>query len=147
MPSPVRGRGRTALRRWPSGFALALRQSTGFVESMPRLIDLGWTVPTFSTLGPCQKTHAEPHLHRQAGLDRCIAVVGLSAASAGRRGLPDHGGIKPDRQRAAARERVRHCARTNGASMAHCRLASSGSCKWRVSVSLMLSSYHTGFTR
>jgi hypothetical protein len=36
------------------------------------------------------KRHAEQHLHRQAGLDRGIAVVGLAAALADRRGLPGH---------------------------------------------------------
>lgn len=49
--------------------------------------------------------HAEQHLHGQTGLDGGVTVVGLSATFAGRRGLPDHGGIKPDRQRAAAPER------------------------------------------
>ena len=42
--------------------------------------------------------HAEQRLHRQAGRDRGIALVGLSATFAGWRGLPDHGGIEPDRQ-------------------------------------------------
>ena len=70
---------------------------------------------------PCRlpQRHAEQHLHRQAGLDRRITVVGLSAPFAGRRSLPGHGGIKPalrrlqaiafrptDRQRAAALERL-----------------------------------------
>jgi len=31
-------------------FGMALRQTTGFVESLPRLIDLDWAVPNFSTL-------------------------------------------------------------------------------------------------
>ena len=31
-------------------FGLALRQTTGFVESLLRLIDLDWAVPNFSTL-------------------------------------------------------------------------------------------------
>ena len=63
--------------------------------------------------------HAEQHLHGQAGLDGRVAVDGPSAALAGGRSLPAHGGIKPalrrlqeiayrptDRQRAAALERV-----------------------------------------
>ena len=37
-------------------FGMALRQTTGFVESLPRLIDLDWTVPNFSTLNRRQKT-------------------------------------------------------------------------------------------
>ena len=31
-------------------FGMALRQTTGFVESLLRLIDLDWVVPNFSTL-------------------------------------------------------------------------------------------------
>ena len=39
-------------------FGMALRQTTGFVESLLRLIDLGWTVPDFSTLSRRQKSLA-----------------------------------------------------------------------------------------
>ena len=31
-------------------FGIALRQTTGFVESLLRLVGLDWTVPNFSTL-------------------------------------------------------------------------------------------------
>lgn len=31
-------------------FGMALRQTTGFVESLLQLIDLNWAVPNFSTL-------------------------------------------------------------------------------------------------
>lgn len=41
----------------------------------------------------------------QAALDGGIAVVTLSAALAGRRSLPGHRGIEPDRERAAALKR------------------------------------------
>lgn len=37
-------------------FGMALRQTTGFVESLLRLIDLDWAVPDFSTLSRRQKT-------------------------------------------------------------------------------------------
>lgn len=37
-------------------FGMALRQTTGFVESLLRLIGLDWTVPDFSTLSRRQKT-------------------------------------------------------------------------------------------
>src|SRR5918997_780430 len=37
-------------------FGMALRQTTGFVESLLRLIGLDWTVPNFSTLCRRQKT-------------------------------------------------------------------------------------------
>ena len=39
-------------------------------------------------------------------MDGCVAVVRLSPALASRRGLPRHGGVEPDRQRAAALERL-----------------------------------------
>lgn len=37
-------------------FGLALRRTTGFVESLLRLTGLNWTVPNFSTLSRRQKT-------------------------------------------------------------------------------------------
>jgi len=37
-------------------FGMALRQTTGFVESLLRLTDLDWAVPDFSTLCRRQKT-------------------------------------------------------------------------------------------
>jgi hypothetical protein len=37
---------------------MALRQTTGFVESLLRLIGLYWTIPDFSTLSRRQKTLA-----------------------------------------------------------------------------------------
>lgn len=37
-------------------FGLPLRQTTGFVESLLRLVGLDWTVPDFSTLSRRQKT-------------------------------------------------------------------------------------------
>jgi len=39
-------------------FGMALRQATGFVESLLRLVGLDWTVPDFSTLSRRQKTLA-----------------------------------------------------------------------------------------
>ena len=44
-------------------------------------------------------------LHPCSSFVFLTTVVGLAAALACRRSLPDHGGIKPDRQRAAALER------------------------------------------
>lgn len=37
-------------------FGMALRQTTGFVESLLRLVGLDWAVPNFSTLSRRQKT-------------------------------------------------------------------------------------------
>ena len=39
-------------------FGMALRQTTGFVDSLLRLIGLDWAVPDFSTLSRRQKTLA-----------------------------------------------------------------------------------------
>jgi len=39
-------------------FGMALRQTTGFVESLLRLVGLDWTVPVFSTLSRRQTTLA-----------------------------------------------------------------------------------------
>ena len=39
-------------------FGMALRQTTGFVESLLRLVGLDWSVPDFSTLSRRQKTLA-----------------------------------------------------------------------------------------
>ena len=55
--------------------------------------------------GRVPECHAEQHLPGQACLDRGITVIELPAALAARRGLPSHGGIRPDRQRPTALER------------------------------------------
>ena len=39
-------------------FGMALRQTTGFVESLLKLAGLDWSVPDFSTLSRRQKTLA-----------------------------------------------------------------------------------------
>lgn len=39
-------------------FRMALRQTTGFVESLLRLVGLEWAVPDFSVLSRRQKTLA-----------------------------------------------------------------------------------------
>ena len=85
--------------------------------------------------GRLPERHAKQHLHRQTGLDCRIAVARLSAALSGRRGLPGHGGVEPDLQRATALERfivgrpVPGLVGGGGAGL------------------LMPSSYHAGFTR
>ena len=45
-------------------FGMALRQTTGFVESLLRLIGLDWDVPDFSTLSRRQKALAVNIPHR-----------------------------------------------------------------------------------
>ena len=71
----------------------------------------------------CSRSHPDGFLILRTTAD------GLAAPLAGRLRRPQHGRIKPDRQRPPALERVRHRARTSGASMAHCTRTSSGSCK------------------
>ena len=70
------------------------------------LVQTDQVLQALDEVGRLPQRHAEQRLHRQAGLDRGIALVGLSATFAGWRGLPDHGGIEPDRQLTATLERV-----------------------------------------
>ncbi|PWK56868.1 DDE family transposase [Silicimonas algicola] len=42
----------------PGLFGMALGQTTGFVESLLRLVGLDWIAPDVSTLSRCQKTMA-----------------------------------------------------------------------------------------
>jgi hypothetical protein len=51
-------------------FGMALRQTTGFVESLLRLADLDWTVPDFSTLSRRQRTLRQ---HSLSWLQRAVA--------------------------------------------------------------------------
>ncbi len=86
-------------------------------------------------------------LQGQAGLDRGIAIVTLSAARACRRSLPDHGGIKPAYRRLRAIAR-RPIDRQRAAPLQ--RFALGGPVPGLVGGGVGLripSSYHTGFTR
>lgn len=58
---------------------MALRQTAGFVESLPCLIVLDWDVPDFSILGRQQKTPAViiPHRRSQAPLHALIENTGI----------------------------------------------------------------------
>ena len=66
-------------------FGLALRQTTGFVESLLRLIGLKWTVPDFSTLSRRQKTLAVniPHRGAQGPLHLLIDSTGIKVEGEG----------------------------------------------------------------
>lgn len=55
--------------------------------------------------GCLTERHAEEDLHRQACLDRGIAILRLPTSLAGRRRHPDHVRIEPDRKGAALLER------------------------------------------
>ena len=65
MPTGRRGRRQTysdtAIQTCPTMkvlFGMALRQTTGFVENLLRLIGVNWAVPDFSTLSRRQRTLA-----------------------------------------------------------------------------------------
>ena len=62
-------------------FGMALRQTTGFVESLLRLVGLDWDVPDFSTLSRRQKTLAVniPHRGSQGPLHLLIDSEPVSA--------------------------------------------------------------------
>jgi hypothetical protein len=77
-------------------FGMALRQTTGFVESLLRLIDLDWDVPDFSTLSRRQKTLAVNLSHRtsQGPLHLLIDSTGIKVEGEGEWNARKHGGAK-----------------------------------------------------
>ena len=66
-------------------FGMAMRQRTGFVESMFRLIGLDWDMPDFRTLSRRQKTLAvnNPHRGSQGPLHRLIDSTGIKVDGEG----------------------------------------------------------------
>ena len=72
---------------------MALRQTTGIVESLLRLIDLDWPVPNFSTLSRRQKTLRVNILYRayQGPLHLLIDIEPVSATGFERTGEGDQG--------------------------------------------------------
>ncbi len=77
-------------------FGMALRQTTGFVESLLRLIDLEWTVPDFSTLSRRQKTLKVdiPYRGSQGPLHLLIDSTGIKVEGEGEWNAREHGGAK-----------------------------------------------------
>jgi hypothetical protein len=77
-------------------FGMALRQTTGFVESLLRLIGLDWDVPDFSTLSRRQKTLAVNLLHwgSQGPLHLLIDSTGIKVEDEGEWNARKHGGPK-----------------------------------------------------
>ena len=75
-------------------FGMALRQTTGFVESLLGLIGLDWDVPDFSTLGRRQKTLAVniPHRGAQGPLHLLIDIEPVSATGSSEPARGDQGG-------------------------------------------------------
>jgi hypothetical protein len=66
-------------------FGMALRQTTGFVESLLYLIGLDWEVPAFNTPGRRRKTHAAsiPHRGAQGPLYLLIDSTGIKVEGEG----------------------------------------------------------------
>jgi hypothetical protein len=77
-------------------FGMALRQTTGFVESLLRLIGLDWAVPDFSTLCRRQKTLKIniPYRGSQGPLDLLIDSTGIKVEGEGEWNTRKHGGSK-----------------------------------------------------
>ncbi len=77
-------------------FGMALRQTTGFVESLLGLISLDWTVPDFSTLSRRQKTLAVniPYRGSQGPLHLLVDSTGINVEGEGEWNARKHGGSK-----------------------------------------------------
>ena len=77
-------------------FGMALRQTTGFVESLLRLIGLDWAVPDFSTLSRRQKTlkvHI-PYRGSDGPLHLLVDSTGIKVEGEGEWNARKHGGTK-----------------------------------------------------
>lgn len=77
-------------------FGMALRQTTGFVESLLRLIGLNWSVPDFSTLSRRQKTLKVniPYRGSHGPLHLLIDSTGIKVEGEGEWNAGKHGGPK-----------------------------------------------------
>lgn len=77
-------------------FGMALRQTTGFMESLLQLIGLDWAVPDFSTLSRRQKTLAVniPFRRSQGPLHLLIDSTGIKVEGEGEWNARKHGGAK-----------------------------------------------------
>lgn len=77
-------------------FGMALRQTTGFVESLLGLIGLHWEVPDFSTLSRRQKTLVVniPHRGSQGPLHLLIDSTEIKVEGEGEWNARKHGGTK-----------------------------------------------------
>jgi len=77
-------------------FGMALRQTTGFVESLLRLVGRDWAVPDFSTLSRRQKTLAVtiPYRGSPGPLNLLIDSTGIKAEGEGEWHARKHGGAK-----------------------------------------------------
>jgi hypothetical protein len=80
----------------PGRFGMALRQTTGFVESLLRLVGLDWAVPDFSTLSRRQKTLKVNIPYRGSGgpLHLLVDSTGIKVEGEGEWNARKHGGTK-----------------------------------------------------
>lgn len=77
-------------------FGLPLRQTTGFVESLLKRVELDWSVPDFSTLCRRQKTLsvAIPYKGSAGPLHLLVDSTGIKAEGEGEWNARKHGGSK-----------------------------------------------------
>ena len=77
-------------------FGLPLRQTTGFVESLLKLVGLDWSVPDFSTLCRRQKTLsvAMPYKGSAGPIHLLVDGTGIKAEGEGEWNARKHGGSK-----------------------------------------------------
>ena len=77
-------------------FGMALRQTTGCVESLMRLIGLDWAVPDFSTLSRRQKTLkvSIPYCGSDGPLHLLVDSTGMKVEGEGEWNARKHGGAK-----------------------------------------------------
>jgi hypothetical protein len=77
-------------------FGMALRQTTGFVESLLRLIGLSWDVPDFSTLSRRQKALKVniPYRGSDGPLHLLVDSTGIKVEGEGEWNARKHGGSK-----------------------------------------------------
>ena len=78
-------------------FGMALRQTTGFVESLLCMVEVNWTVPDFSTLSRRQKSLMAdiPCRGSKGPLHLQIDSTGIKVESEGGGYTRKHGGTKP----------------------------------------------------
>ncbi len=80
-------------------FGMALRQTTGFAESLLQLTGLGWAVPDFSTLSCRLRTLAVniPYRSLTGPLHFLIDSTGIKVEGEGERNARKHAGTKTAR--------------------------------------------------
>lgn len=129
-------------------FGMALRQATGFVESLLRLVGLDWAVPNYSTLCRRQKTLVVnvPYRGSQGPLHLLIDSTGIKAEGEGEWHARKHGGPKrrlwrklqlgmaagrglPDRRRSWARGLARSPPQTGASTPRAMPLKRGGLCR------------------